>query len=590
MIKRLINKMRLLRDDRSGAALVIVSLALPMIFGMAAFSIDLGYIYYINSRLQNAADIAALAGGTKLVAGDKTAVETQALAYVKLNVPGAWDIVDDKGKLLSGTGKAKIKITPKIQALCSKKLSDAGLPCYAAPGLANPINYLSVSLNATTPLFFASALGHQTAALTSDAIVTADGSTMPPLNVAIVLDTTASMISSRDLTTACGGVSMTKLACAKQAALGMLGTLWPVVDKVAIYTYPGMSQGTGSSPSATTAAANAAKNICTSGTPTVTDYKKDSNPANYKVVDFKDDYRDMGSPPAPGVKTSSDLVKALGGTSGCTGLQVGRDSGGGYIYTFFADSLDAAQADLAAANVALAAAGQTTRQNVIVILSDGDANAPTSMIETARNPNQCLRAMNSAAAATAAGTWVYSVAYNASTIKGTASNPSCQFDTSTVSTPQVIVTTATRTVTYSQSYSNSQKRCGSVTSTTSNTSTNQTMATSLAPAPSVTGPTRSPSTTPVCSSSNRNISYTDTTVTVTVAATTPATSTSVDRSACDTMRAMASTPDKFFSVDKVGTSGGCVSEVNPTTTDLLSIFKRVAISMMTKRRAPKSAI
>ncbi|MEI7599638.1 MAG: hypothetical protein WCJ41_09980 [Aestuariivirga sp.] len=209
------------------------------------------------------------------------------------------------------------------------------------------------------------------------------------------------------------------------------------------------------------------------------------------------------------------------------------------------------------------------------------------MIEAARYANQCLQAITSSQAATAAGTWVYSVAYNA----GTSVGGTCKLDTSTVLTPQVIVTTATKTDTYTQSYSNSQKKCGTVAKSTSNpTPTTQTMAASLAPAPSVTGPTRSPSPTPVCSSSNRNISYTDTTVTVTVAATTPATSTKYDRTACDTMRAIASTPDKFYSVDKVGSSGGCVSTVNPTTTDLLSIFKRVAISMMTKRRAPKSAI
>lgn len=608
MMKKLLKKLRLLKNDEGGTALILVTAALPMIFGMAAFCVDLGYMYYIGSRLQNASDIAALAGGTKLVKGDKAAVESQALDFLKLNLPSNWDIVDSKGALLSGTGKSSIKITPQIQAKCSPKLEAAGLPCYAAPGLVDKINYLEISLGAKAPLFFASGIGFHKASLTSDSIVTADGSTMPPLNVAIILDSTASMIDPNDKTTACGNVSMTKLACAKQAALGMVGTLWPVVDHVAIYTYPGLSQGTGASPDLNAANSNAAKNVCSTGTPTVADYFNDTNPARYKVVDYKDDYRTKTSPPAPGVIVTSPIVQALGGstlasghTTNCTGIQVGTITGATYkndykniIHTFFADSVDAAQKDLKKINEDLAANGETTRQNVIVILSDGDANAPDTansswpwpaMIETARHSNQCLAAITSAQAATAAGTWVYSVAYNAGTTKG----GTCKLDTSTVTTNRVIVTTSTKTVTYTQSYSNSQRKCGGVSQNTVTNTTNQTMNASDAPSPSVTGPTRSPPNPPSCSSTNKNVSYTDTTVTVTVAATTPLTSTNNDRTACDTMRLMASTPDKFYSVDKAG-SGGCVSSANPTTTDLLAIFKRVAVSMMTKRRAPKSAI
>lgn len=606
MMKTFIKRARTLRDDEGGAAFILITLALPMIFGMAAFSIDLGYTYYISSRLQNASDLAALAGGTKLVQGDKAAVEAQALNYVKLNLPSNWDLLDDKGNLISGTGKAAIKITPNIAAKCSTKLEAAGLPCYAAPGTIDKINYVEVSLGATTPLFFATGLGFKTASLNSDAVVTADGSTMPPLNVAIVLDSTASMIDPNDKTTACGGVSMTKLDCAKQAALGLVGTLWPVVDKVAIYTYPGVSQGNGSSPNQTTADANADKNVCASGTPTVTDYVKDSNPARYRIVNFSDDYRDKTAPPAPGVKMNSKIVQALGGstqakgyTSNCKGLQVGTITGGSYrndysdiIWTFFADPIEAAQKDLKAVNDNLPA-GETPRQNVIVILSDGDANAPDTatssrpvMIETARRKNQCLAAITAAQTATADGTWVYSVAYNASTQTG--SSGSCKLDTSSFS--QVRVTYTTYTKTYTKTYDRNTRTCSGWVPDTSFRAGSTRNTTVAAPGPALgPGPITygsPPATT--CSRNNSPLTYSDTYESVT--AVVPTTDgTKYDRSACDTMRAIASTPDKFYSVDRAG-SGGCVSEVNPTTTDLLSIFKRVAISMMTKRRAPRSAI
>lgn len=634
MMKKLVKTARMLKDDEGGAAFILITLALPMIFGMAAFSIDLGYTYYISSRLQNASDLAALAGGTKLVQGDKAAVESQALDYVKLNLPSNWDIYDDKGQLISGTGKSPIKITPNIEAKCSMKLDTAGLPCYAGPGKVEKINYVEVSLGATTPLFFASGLGFTDASLSSNAIVTADGSTMPPLNVAIILDSTGSMIDPKDKTTACGGVSMTKLDCAKQAALGLVGTLWPVVDRVAIYTYPGMSQGTGSSPDPAAKDENADKNVCGSGTPAVADYIKDTNPANYKVVDFIDDYRDKTSPPGPGVKVNSKIIQALGGstqaaghTSDCIGLQVGTISGQPYVaydpknqkatkgglddivWTSFADPIDAAQADLAALNANLAP-GETQRQNVIVILSDGDANAPDSaaaasfnanmnsgisnpadyfnvkpMIETDRRPNQCQAAIAAAQGATIDKTWVYSVAYNASTKTG--SGGSCTLDTSKFS--QVKYEYILYTKTYTNTYDSKTRKCSGWVAGTPQAGSRKTN-TVAAPGPALgEGPTTfgTPPTKP-CSSKNSPVKYTDTYEFVT--SVTPTTDgTKYDRSACDTMRAIASSPDKFYSVDKAG-SGGCVSEVNPTTTDLIAIFKRVAISMMTKRRAPRSAI
>ena len=53
------------------------------------------------------------------------------------------------------------------------------------------------------------------------------------------------------------------------------------------------------------------------------------------------------------------------------------------------------------------------------------------------------------------------------------------------------------------------------------------------------------------------------------------------------MREMASDPTKFYSV---AGSSGCISDSNPSTTDLVSIFKNVAVSLMKKRRIPLSVL
>lgn len=50
------------RDEDEGAALPFVAVILVLLLGMAAFSIDLGWIYLNGARVQRAADAAALAG------------------------------------------------------------------------------------------------------------------------------------------------------------------------------------------------------------------------------------------------------------------------------------------------------------------------------------------------------------------------------------------------------------------------------------------------------------------------------------------------------------------------------------------------
>ena len=90
------------RNDDGGTALILISMALPAIFGMAAFAIDLGYAFYIKTKLQTAADLGALAGGTLLYKADKSAVEAKALEYVNLNLPSGWN----------GKTAASISVTP----------------------------------------------------------------------------------------------------------------------------------------------------------------------------------------------------------------------------------------------------------------------------------------------------------------------------------------------------------------------------------------------------------------------------------------------------------------------------------------------
>jgi hypothetical protein len=139
----------------------------------------------------------------------------------------------------------------------------------------------------------------------------------------------------------------------------------------------------------------------------------------YQIIPFSTDYKTSDT--ATSLNTSSNLVRALqGGPSGC---QQGLDALGGYG-TYYAGVIAAAQ-------TALTTNGRTGVQKVIILLSDGGANASASNVPTGMANNQCHEAITAAAAATAAGTWVYSAAYGSSTATG--SQSTCTTDSPSIS-------------------------------------------------------------------------------------------------------------------------------------------------------------
>jgi hypothetical protein len=120
-----------------------------------------------------------------------------------------------------------------------------------------------------------------------------------------------------------------------------------------------------------------------------------SNPA-WTIVPFSDDYKMMGG----GLDPNSDLVKTLN----C------QNPGG---FTHYTIAMDKAQQYLVAN-------GRPDVQDVIIFLTDGEANsAPhTGIYSSSTHPYRlrpCGTAVQSAAAARAAGTWVYTIAYNVGT-------------------------------------------------------------------------------------------------------------------------------------------------------------------------------
>lgn len=96
-----------LNDDR-GAALPLVAGMLVLLLGMAAFAVDLGWLYLNGGRLQRAADSAALAG-VVFLPGDTGNVESSAIAGANSN---GWDVGTVNGAPLIGGGPDELEWVP----------------------------------------------------------------------------------------------------------------------------------------------------------------------------------------------------------------------------------------------------------------------------------------------------------------------------------------------------------------------------------------------------------------------------------------------------------------------------------------------
>jgi Flp pilus assembly protein TadG len=405
---------RLLREDR-GQALPIIAVFLVALLGMAGLVLDVGHAYFVFRQLQASSDAAALAGAQLLPATTAAATATSySSASAGKNVIGG----------LSG-------VTVTAVTKCLTTLTQQGIPCMT-PSNANAIQ---VQQQVSVPTYFARLFGKNSFALTATATAAMSGSTPKPYNVAIVIDTTASM-NNYDSDSNC---SSTRIACALSGLQTLLSSLSPCaaslstcgastsgnvansVDRVSLFTFPNVTLGTASY-----------DYDCSSSSPTSKPYTfptaggttyapSGSSTPTYQIVGWSSDYR--ASDTATALSTTSNLALSSGAKTNCTGMQAPGGEG-----TYYAGVIYAAQASLAAEKAA-----NPGSENVMILLSDGDATATSSQMGSGNSTtsgvypsskNECHQAITAGKASTAAGTTVYTIAYGATASGCTSDSPS----------------------------------------------------------------------------------------------------------------------------------------------------------------------
>jgi hypothetical protein len=342
------------QDGERGQAIVVVAMTLVVLFGAVGLVIDVGRAYFIKRHLQASVDAAALAGAQSLP--DVSAASAAANAY--------------SGK--PGAKNYAANLPDVTTSVTTKCLSSS--PC-------SPANAIVVDETTFAPTIFARVLGIGSFTIHAKATALMAQGVPAPAHIMIVADRTGSM----NKPCSAGG---TKMTCLRDGIKAFLTGMDPKYDKVGLIAFP---PGTG--------------NACTFNPKTTdgptTDY--DAHPLGYVVVPLSNDYKASADSP---LDPSSLLVS----TVNCI-------NAGGTTAT--AAAVDKAQQTLAAGHDAAA-------QDVIIFLTDGESNyGPCTdsnhdqICENNSSPYRsqpCHQAISSASSAKSAGTWVYSIAYNANNL------------------------------------------------------------------------------------------------------------------------------------------------------------------------------
>jgi len=421
--------------DQSGQALPWMMFLIVLFIGAAGITVDLGHAYVCYRELQASTDAAALAAGYELGQSGATVALVQAAASSYSSASGGANATPN----LPG-----VSITTNVT--CSAAVTNLGVTCGLSP---TGDNVAQVIQTASVPTYFMKAFqilgvkGASSINLRAVSTAAARGATNSQYNVAIVIDTTASM-NTEDTDANCGN---TRIYCALEGVQTLLESLSPCTasgtgssctgggsfDTVSLFTFPNIQANQAGDDTS-----------CPTSDPKIPNYytpvigatwsAPTGSSATYQVTGYLSNYSSTGKAGGT-LNTSSALSIASGANtaSNCSGMQAPGGDG-----TYYAGAIYAAQASLMAAQ-----ASNPGSKNALIILSDGDASstkitvsgtvesagykysstAPALTVSYPSTTDQCQQAIDAAKFATFQGTTVYTVAYGAS-------SSGCSTDTS----------------------------------------------------------------------------------------------------------------------------------------------------------------
>ncbi|HEY4028928.1 MAG TPA: pilus assembly protein TadG-related protein [Caulobacteraceae bacterium] len=528
------------RSEQSGVTAPIIAIAFTALVGATGYAVDMGHVAWVQRQLQASADAAALAGAL-YVATDVTTATSAANTY-----SGA----AGQNNAIMGASSVNTNVQPHCFTTVTSPV------CTPTSGTYNGI---VVTQTASVPTYFVKIFGINSMTPTATASASAKGGAGTALNVMVVLDTTASM---QDRDSNCSGGS-TKIACAQAGAAALLNGLTAGTSTVGFMTYPPVDSkgvtndttcngGTLGGSRSSSGSVQAYNQVSVAASPL--NYSP-SNSATYTLAD-------LGSP-------ASTIVTTLVGTNNnCKGQGIQAVGGVG---TFFGDAVTAAQYQLQHSSNAVRGA-----QNVIVILSDGDAGATSANVGASKYADQCKQAVTAAQAAATAGMWVFTVAYGANSYgNSTIANPA---PTTTKGTPSTTTKNGTTTTTETDTTT-------TITNSNSNAGCAQDVTTPISPCDTMKNMASDPM---KFYSDGASTSSTPQTTTTTQPTTTTTTTTTGrnGKTTTDTTTGKSSSSTKATGTS---TTTACTG-TGGTSSDLVTLFRDISASLTMPRLIPNGTI
>ncbi|MGA2338835.1 MAG: TadG family pilus assembly protein [Terracidiphilus sp.] len=463
-MKRILSRQirKLLRSER-GQSVVMVAITVTAILTMAVSSAEVGHVYYAYRQLVSSTNAATLAGAQAM---SDALINTSSSGAYTAEVTGAVKQYSSVSGQLNASSFLTNDTIATQTLYCSSTMSKAPfyVECQTPPGGTTGYNAITVTQTAKVPLWFGGLIGMSSMNLSATASAAMKGGSDIPYNLAVIMDTTASMQDTipgdKDCTTS-------QISCAVQGLEVMLENMdpcaqnttcsksTPYVDDVALFVFP--------APSTAFSANEYNSQYCGLGATSVPynfvnvtpgtnqNLAMESTGADagaYEIIPFNDVYKTSDTSNLAVASALAEAVSYSG--SGCAGLSAPGGQG-----TYYAQVIYTAQAALVTQQLS-----NPTSKNIMIILSDGDATACASGANTAaggcntkgqivaeNNPNcgstggsclngtgtkttnpsgyqsptypsalgECGQAVQAAQLATAAGTQVYTIGFGSET-------------------------------------------------------------------------------------------------------------------------------------------------------------------------------
>jgi len=452
---------RFLREQL-GQSAVVVAVTITAITALAATSVEVGHVYYAYQKLVQSTNQAALAGAQAM----STALTSTASsgAYTAAVTSAVKQYSSVAGQLNAISYLANDSIATQTM-FCSTTMaaSPFNVECQLPPGSTTGYNAIKVVQTATVNLWFGGLVGMKSMNLAATSTAAMKGASNTPYNLAVIMDTTASMAGTVKGNKNC---TTSQISCAVAGLEAMLGQMdpcqlnttcsagTPYVDDVALFVFPAISTNYSTNSYKSDYCGGSAKsvpynfiNVTPGSTQNLgmetTTSTPNTDAGAYEIIPFNDTYKTNDS---ASLAISSALAQAVGFKgSGCAGLSAPGGQG-----TYYAQVIYTAQAALVQQQLA-----NPTSKNVMIILTDGDATASGNQIVAENNPTcaktggsclngtgtsstnptgyqstiypsalgECGQAVQAAQFATAAGTIVYTIGFGTETSGCTSDNP-----------------------------------------------------------------------------------------------------------------------------------------------------------------------